>query len=214
VTTDPERYALAAWKFRLMVAAITCSVVVGFYLHGAGFGLALGALAASLAILWAADDRPTPAIVPPVALDRRVRLLLLVDGAVGIAAVDTAAVTVAAAGEAVEVLVVVPRRHGLVERGWISDTDKRRRLAEGRLAMVVSAFERAGVRVSGALGDEDPVQAVDDALRSYPATVVAVLATGSTEAADLLKARLTVPLVNLRTRRRPARALPPLGGTR
>ena len=204
------RYIFAAWKFPLIAAAIICSIVGGFYLGGAGLGLAVGATAASSVILWAADDPPTPAIVPPVALDGRVRLLLLVDGAVGTVAVDTAAVTVAAAGRAVEVLVVVPLRHGLVER-WISDADKGRRLAEGRLAMVVSAFERAGVRVSGALGDGDPVQAVDDALRSYPATVVALLATESTEAADILKARLRVPLVRLRTRGRPARALPRWG---
>ncbi len=204
MTTDPERFVLAAWKFRLIVAAIACSIVGGFYLGGAGVGLAVGATAASSAILWATNDPPISGIVPPVVLDGRVRLLLLVDGAVGAAAVDTAAVTVAAAGGAVEVLAVVPLRHGMVER-WVSDPDKGRRLAEGRLAMVVSAFERAGVRVSGVLGDEDPVQAVDDALRGYPATVVALLATGSTEAADILKARLSVPLVRLRTKGRPAR---------
>ncbi|MBS1891831.1 MAG: hypothetical protein JST59_11090 [Actinobacteria bacterium] len=190
----------------LIVPAIIC----GFYLGGPGLGLAVGATAAFSVILLAVDDPPRPAIVPPVALDGRVRLLLLVDGAVGAAAVDTAAATVAVAGGSVEVLAVVPLRQGLVGR-WISDTEKGRRLAEGRLAMVVSAFERAGVRVSGVLGDEDPVQAVDDALRSYPATVVALLATGSTEAADILKARLTVPLVRLRTKGRPARALRPWG---
>jgi hypothetical protein len=149
--------------------------------------------------------------VPPEAIDGRVRLLLLVDGAVGAAAVGAAAVTVASARDAVEVLAVVPLRHSLAER-WTLNTGRGRMLAEGRLAMVVSVFERAGVPVSGALGHQEPVQAVEDALRTYPATTVALLAVGSADIADILKARLMVPFVRLRTRRRPPRPLPPQGG--
>lgn len=208
VSTDPERYVLAAWKLPLIVAAIICSIVGGFYLGGAGLGLAAGAMAASSVILWATRNPPRPAIVPPVALDGRVRLLLLVDGPVGATAMNTAALTVAAAGDTVEVLAVVPLRLGLLER-WTSDIDRGRRLAEGRLAMVVSAFERAGVQVGGTLGDEEPVQAVEDVLRSYPATVVAMLASGPTDRATMLQERLGVPFVRLRTL---ARALSPPGG--
>jgi hypothetical protein len=92
---------------------------------------------------------------------------------------------------------VVPLRLGLIER-WTSDTDNGRKLAEGRLAMAISAFERAGVPVSGTLGDDEPVQAAEDALRSYPATVVALLATDRAAAADTLEKRLDVPFVRLR----------------
>lgn len=198
MNTETQQYTLAAWKLPLIVAAIAFSIVAGFYVGGPGLGMAVGALAASSIIVMAIRNPPKPAIAPPVAADGRNRLLLLVDGAMGAAAVTVAAIAAFEGdGGAVEALAVVPLRQGLLDR-WACDTERSRKLAEGRLAMVLGALRRAGVRADGRLGDENPVQAIEDVLRSYPATRVALLApAGSADAAEL-NARLRVPFTHLR----------------
>lgn len=217
MNTEPQRYALAAWKLPLIVAGIAFSIVAGFYVGGPGLGMAVGALAASSIVVMAIRNPPKPAIVPPFAADGRNRLLLLVDEAMGAAAVTAAALTAFESGSGgVEVLAVVTLRQGLLDR-WACDTERSRKLAEGRLAMVLAALGRAGVRAEGRLGDENPVQAVEDALRSYPATRVALLAPADSADAPELDARLRVPFVHLGGETAAAGGIPAaerLGGTR
>lgn len=200
MSAKPEQYMLAAWKLPLIVAAIAFSIVVGFYAGGPGLGMAVGALAASSVIVMAIRNPPKATIVPPAASDERGRLLLLVDGATGFAAVTAFALaaTAEAGAGALEVLAVVPLRQRPLDR-WTGDIAEARKLAEGRLAMVLAALRRAGVRASGCLGDEVPVQAAEDALRRFPATRVAMIAPGEPAAAAAeLMARLSVPFAYVR----------------
>lgn len=195
MSATPEQYVLAAWKLPLIVAGIAFAIVGGFYVGGPGLGMAVGALAASSVIVMAIRNPPKPAIIPPVAGDDRSRLLLLVDGATGVAAVTAFALAASAeAGAgALEVLAMVPLRQRLLDR-WSGERGEAQKLAEGRLAMVLAALRRAGVPASGRLGDEKPVQAVEDSLHRYPATRVAMLAPGEPPAAAAeLAARLSVP---------------------
>jgi hypothetical protein len=196
VNGEPQPYALAAWKLPLIVAGIACSIIVGFYLGGPGLGMAVGALAASSIVVMAIRNPPRPPIAPLASDERGNRLLLLVDEAIGAAAVTAAALAAAEGGVALEVLAVVPLRQRLLDR-WACDTARSEKLAAGRLALVTGALRRAGVRVSGALGDENPVQAAEDALRRFPATRVALLAPAGSAAAAELRERLTVPFAHL-----------------
>jgi hypothetical protein len=52
---------------------------------------------------------------------------------------------------------------------WISDEDEARRRAQERLDVVVSDLGKEGLEAEGAIGDGDPVQAIEDALRVFPA---------------------------------------------
>ena len=76
-------------------------------------------------------------------------------------------------GPQAEVLVVCPALNSRI-RHWTSDEDHAREEAQARLDVSVSALAGAGVQVRGQVGDDDPIQAIDDALRSFPADEIVI----------------------------------------
>ena len=66
------------------------------------------------------------------------------------------------------VLVVAPAFNSRL-RHWLSDEDPARRRAAERLAATVDRLSRVGVRAEGRVGDADPMLAISDALRTFPA---------------------------------------------
>ena len=74
-----------------------------------------------------------------------------------------------------DVLVVAPALNSWL-RHWLSDEDPARRRAEERLAVVVGGLQRAVVHVEGRVGDADPLQAIADALPTFPADEIVVSA--------------------------------------
>jgi hypothetical protein len=79
-----------------------------------------------------------------------------------------------AAGDA-EVLVVTPALNSRL-RHWTSDEDRARGEAQARLDTSLAALRDAGVDARGQVGDDDPLQAIEDALRAFPADEI-VLST-------------------------------------
>jgi hypothetical protein len=192
-------YRLAPWKAPLIIAAITLAMVVGAYFGGPGLAMAMGFLAASLLVVMAIRQPPRLPIVPPPAGDGRAHLLLVANEPLeSPATIDR---VVAAAGDPADadVLVLAPHRPRFVER-WASDTERGERQAQRCLVLTLAALAKAGIAATARIGDEDPVQAVDDQLRSYPATRVVLLdhpGTDSSGAAEQLRARLRVPFQHL-----------------
>ena len=78
-----------------------------------------------------------------------------------------------AAGMREEVLVVVPALNSRLGT-WTSDEDGARSAASRRLDESLAAHAAAGVRATGAIGDGDPLQALEDALRTFPADEIVV----------------------------------------
>jgi hypothetical protein len=74
-----------------------------------------------------------------------------------------------------QVLVLSPALNSRV-RTWTSDEDNARQAAQHRLEASIERLAAVGVSASGEIGDGDPVQAVEDALRSFPADEI-VLST-------------------------------------
>jgi GABA permease len=72
-----------------------------------------------------------------------------------------------------EVLVVAPALNTRV-RHWMSDSDGARHGAERRLAGCVARLHEAGVRVTGHVGDADPMRAIEDATRLFPADEIVI----------------------------------------
>jgi hypothetical protein len=67
-----------------------------------------------------------------------------------------------------EVMVVAPAlARGRLEHWLSSDSERRRADALERLDASVTAFTNAGIPAQGALGDADPLQALDDAIRTF-----------------------------------------------
>ena len=72
-----------------------------------------------------------------------------------------------------EVLLVCPALNSRV-RTWTSDEDPARADAQSRLDASLSRLVDAGVSARGEIGDGDPLQALEDALREFPADEIVV----------------------------------------
>ena len=86
-------------------------------------------------------------------------------------------------GDGVEVRVVVPAVEANPLRHTMGDVDEPRQQAEERLERILKVLQQHNVRVSGEVGDPDPVQAAQDALLKAPADEVLIFehAEGQTE---------------------------------
>jgi hypothetical protein len=71
-----------------------------------------------------------------------------------------------ARGRETEVLVVTPALNSPL-RHWTSDEDRARRAAAARLEASLEAMRAAGMNAHGEVGDSDPVQAIEDAVRTF-----------------------------------------------
>ena len=78
-----------------------------------------------------------------------------------------------AAGMREDVLVVCPALNSRV-RTWTSDEDGARGAAQARLEASLAQLREAGVSARGTIGDGDPLQALEDALREFPADEIVV----------------------------------------
>ena len=70
--------------------------------------------------------------------------------------------------EADAVCVIAPALTGRLH-SWVSDIDAEYREADQRMRMLVGDIDSSGPDVGGRVGDEDPLQAVADALVEFPA---------------------------------------------
>jgi GABA permease len=71
-----------------------------------------------------------------------------------------------ARGRKTEVLVVTPALNSPLKH-WVSDEDGAREAAAERLEASLEAIRAAGMKASGEVGDSDPVQAIEDAIRTF-----------------------------------------------
>jgi hypothetical protein len=198
-------YVISSWKLPPIVAAICVSIVGGFYLGGPGLGLAVGGMAAGALIVMAIRKPPRYPISPPLPRDFRRHLLVVLGGPLEDGdAVDALAGRLGdeRGGSRPEVLLVAPARHGFLQR-WAADLDPGRYRAQESLVLSSASLARAGIEARGRVGDEDPVQLIEDELRSFPATEVVLVdaprerdALGA-KARDELRERLEVPLWDL-----------------
>jgi hypothetical protein len=72
-----------------------------------------------------------------------------------------------------EILVVTPALNSPL-RHWASDEDNARAAAQQRLETSLRKLEEAGLHARGQVGDGDPVQAIEDALRTFGADEIII----------------------------------------
>jgi len=106
-------------------------------------------------------------------------------------------------GVAEDVLVVCPALNSRV-RTWASDEDGAREAAAARLQAALEALQGAGLRVRGNIGDADPLQALEDALRSFSADAIIISThpAGSSnwlehDVVEAARARFDVPVTHV-----------------
>jgi GABA permease len=78
-----------------------------------------------------------------------------------------------AEGVSEDVLLVCPALNTRVKT-WTSDEDGARAAAQERLDECLARLRDAGVSARGDIGDGDPLQALEDALRTFPADEIVV----------------------------------------
>jgi hypothetical protein len=66
------------------------------------------------------------------------------------------------------VLVVTPALNAPLKH-WVSDEDQARAEAQKRLNASLATLAESGVQARGEVGDGDPIQAIEDALRTFGA---------------------------------------------
>ena len=74
-----------------------------------------------------------------------------------------------------DVVVVAPALNSRLRR-WVSDEDAARRRAHERLDALVDRLRPVAGRVEGRVGDADPLLAIGDALATFPADEIVVVA--------------------------------------
>jgi hypothetical protein len=78
-----------------------------------------------------------------------------------------------AGGEPSEVLIVAPALNGWVST-WANDVDGAHHAAQERLDEIVRALREDGLEASGEVGGGNPLVAIEDALRVFPAEAIVV----------------------------------------
>jgi hypothetical protein len=183
----------------LIIAAICTAVAAAMSLSGtelgAGLGMAVGALAATSLIVFAARAKPDGRLEVAANEDASHRVLVL---AVTEPTPGAAQRIADIAGSASDVRLVVPVPSHRLDR-WLSAEDDARHEAEARLARSAGALVAAGLPVSGSVGDPDPAQALEDELRGFAADEVVLLNDGDEDPLGKVESRLGLPLRRVTT---------------
>jgi hypothetical protein len=93
------------------------------------------------------------------------RILVVANETVGGSALLTA-IRAHSEGHRTVILVVCPALNSPLKH-WVSDEDEARSDAQGRLDRSLAAMRSGGVEAEGEIGDGDPMQAIEDALRTF-----------------------------------------------
>ena len=171
-----------------------------FVFVGAQLGMALGCATAALLVIVAARSHPDEPIevAEPAPGVQGGLLVLAVDPiedprtAAIIAEISDPSRPEAKAGG---MLMIAPARSTTLAR-WADDIESPRFEAQRSLTVSLASLAAAGVEADGRVGDGDPLRAAEDALRSYAATEVILVAGADREPRKLteLERRLKVPL--------------------
>lgn len=186
MTRNPFRSEAGA--FRVLLLALVAFAAMGVAAIAGGPLVAVvvwAAVSAAAVVVYARRSRPVrplrtaPAHVGP---PEERRLLVLAEGML-------ADDSIAEIGQRADrVLVVSPAAASPVRR-WTSDVDGARARARSRVDMTVARLRAASIDAAGMLGDEDPVRAVEDALRTFGGDEI-VVATSASQGGEGVAARV------------------------
>ena len=170
---NPFRTEAEAFSFVLVCVVLFALVAVAGILGGGWVALGVFlVLGVGLALYVKSEPKePEPAVWERGRADGRRRLLVVANETVAGRALREEVVR-RAQGET-DVLVVCPALNSQL-RHWASDEDHAREVAQARLDESLAALAEEGVVARGEVGDADPVQAIDDALRTFGADEIVV----------------------------------------
>jgi hypothetical protein len=163
--------------FRFLIAsiayfgAIVLATVLGGHWVGLGVFIALTAVVVGWWLRARRDERPPQTRARPHAEGER-RILVIANETVGGHTLRSA-ILEKSLDVREEVLVVTPALNSPL-RHWVSDEDDARAAAQQRLETSLAKLSEVGVEARGEVGDGDPLQAMEDALRTFGADEIII----------------------------------------
>jgi hypothetical protein len=168
---NPLRSEEDAFRFTLIVALLVAPVALAAILVSSTAALVVGGgvlvgLAVGLFLLKHQEPQEKMLLGQPRG-DERLRILVVANETLRGEALR-AEITHRTRGRDAEVRVVCPALNTKIKH-WVSDEDEARQHAQERVDAVLAQLSREGVGAQGDIGDSDPMQAMEDALRLFPA---------------------------------------------
>ena len=192
---------MRTWMLPLIVVGLVLPGSLGMLIAGPGLGLAIGELCAAVVVVAAAMQRFDGPLEVARSADDRSHVLVATASAID--EPQLLEEVLAACGDRdADLLILVPARAGTLSH-WTSDLGPGRQQAQVALVHSIAALAAAGLDARGKVGDADLLQAIEDALRSFPADRVVLVTEdrarvrGQSRAAAELRRRLDVPLTQL-----------------
>jgi GABA permease len=173
---NPLRSEGEAFRFLLgAVVYFAAIAIAGVINEWAGLAVFIVLTIAVIVWWWRAQKREAHPVetlaVPPGRGDER-RILVVANETVGGAPLLDRIKELASEGNA-RVLVVTPALNSPL-RHLASDEDAARGAAQDRLDRSLAALATNGIQARGEVGDGDPLQAIEDALRTFGADVIVI----------------------------------------
>jgi hypothetical protein len=172
---NPLRSEAEAFRFLIASIAYFGAIVIATLVGGEWVGLAVFVVLTAVALVWwwrtRSDERPPRTGARPHPAGER-RILVIANETVG-GHVLRSAILAKSLDVREEVLVVTPALNTPL-RHWVSDDDGARAAAQERLDESLAKLSEAGVEARGEVGDGDPLQAIEDALRTFGADEIII----------------------------------------
>jgi len=173
---NPFRSEAEAYRFVLGTVVYFAAIVIATAVGGRWWGLGVFVVVTVAVLLWVfrREVRERPVLAPSRnrSVEGERRILVVANETVAGGALRDA-IKVAAEGARANVLVVSPALNTKLKH-WTSDEDKARAAAEERLARSCRELERLGIDARGEVGDADPLQAIEDAQRTFGAEMIII----------------------------------------
>jgi hypothetical protein len=166
---NPFRSEADAYRFVWLTIGY-CALIVGASVVNRWLGVAVFVLLTAGLLRWIAvrrRERPVQTAPRQHGDENEKRILVIANETVGGEKLrDT--IHEKSEGFREEVLVVTPALNSPL-RHWASDEDGARASAQARLEASLARLREAGVNARGQIGDAEPLQAIEDALRTFGA---------------------------------------------
>jgi GABA permease len=164
---NPFRSEADAFRFVWLTIGYFALIFIGSLID-MWVGVAVFLVVTGVAIRWlfrrGAQEAPVkqiPAASPP----GEYRILVVANETVGGPEL-LSEIRERAQGRAARVFVVCPALNSPL-RHWVSDEDQARASAQERLDESLASMRAAGLDATGEIGDGDPIQAIEDAVRTF-----------------------------------------------
>jgi hypothetical protein len=165
---NPFRSEAEAYRFLLITIGYFAAIVIATLAGGRWVGFAVFVILTLVGLWWLFRRRPEAPVrtAPPRrGAENERRILVIANETVG---GTTLREEIRRRSEGYEehVLVVCPALNSPI-RHWASDEDQARAAAQERLNRSLARLAEAGIEARGEVGDCEPLQAIEDAVRTF-----------------------------------------------